>query len=361
MSNPRCAEAGDAAADCRRCAGNHGSGYSFLTRSRFQRDVGMAFVILSTGTITRSRLHTFRISTLLLSAGLVLLLTLAGALRVGYTYGRAAPAVAAAASAVPDASYTEFLERPEGRALIERIGTLSGRVIQLETEAQALAARIGLIQDIGRRTGRPGAAADSTGTSAAVPAGPSGGPFLPAPPDAEAPAAGAGSREPPGLRRLERELEQLDATLDLLASATMPLELAGMAFPSRLPVNAPRITSGFGLRMDPMTRRRARHTGIDFAAPRNSLIRAAGGGRVVFAGYRSAYGNTVEIDHGNGLSTRYAHASRLLVRRGEIVLPAQAIAAVGSTGRSTGPHVHFEVLRNGRPVEPRDFLHPTDT
>lgn len=323
----------------------------------------MAFVILSTGTITRSRLHTFRTSTLLLSAGLVLLLTLAGALRVGYSYGRAAPVVSAAASAVPDASYTEFLERPEGRALIERIGTLSGRVIQLETEAQALAARIGLIQDVGRRTGRPGApaASNSAGASAAVPAGPSGGPFVPAPPDADASAAGTGGREPPGLTRLERELEQLDATLDLLASATMPLELAGMAFPSRLPVKAPRITSGFGLRLDPMTRRRARHTGIDFAAPRNSLIRAAGGGRVVFAGYRSAYGNTVEIDHGNGLSTRYAHASRLLVRRGEIVLPAQAIAAVGSTGRSTGPHVHFEVLRNGRPVEPRDFLHPTDT
>ena len=75
-----------------------------------------------------------------------------------------------------------------------------------------------------------------------------------------------------------------------------------------------------------------------------------------FAGYRGAYGKTVEIDHGDGLATRYGHASRLYVHPGEIVLPGQRIAAVGSTGRSTGPHLHFEVLRNGTPVEPRLYL-----
>ena len=75
-----------------------------------------------------------------------------------------------------------------------------------------------------------------------------------------------------------------------------------------------------------------------------------------FAGYRRAYGNSVEIDHGDGLTTRYAHASQLLVRKGQVVLPEQPIATVGSTGRSTGPHLHFEVLRQGRPVEPLGYL-----
>ena len=83
---------------------------------------------------------------------------------------------------------------------------------------------------------------------------------------------------------------------------------------------------------------------------------ASAGGKVIFAGYRHAYGNTVEIDHGNGLATRYAHASKLNVRRGDLVLPGQAIATVGSTGRSTGPHLHFEVLRYGVAVEPRTYL-----
>ncbi len=323
----------------------------------------MAFIILSAGTISRSRLHTFRISTLLLIGGVVLLLTLAGALRLGYHYGRAEPAVAPVAIAPRELSFADFLERPEGRALIERIGALSGRVIQLETEAKALAARIGMVQEVEQRFGRPNLASPIRGATpvATSPAGPSGGPFVPAATDAREAFTDSAAGEPAALSRLERELEQLDATLELLASATMPRELAGMALPSRLPVDGRRITSGFGVRLDPITRRRARHTGIDIAAPRNTPIKAAGGGRVVFAGYRSAYGNTVEIDHGNGLSTRYAHALRLLVRRGEIVLPEQPIALVGSSGRSTGPHVHFEVLRNGKPVEPRDFLHRTDS
>jgi murein DD-endopeptidase MepM/ murein hydrolase activator NlpD len=127
------------------------------------------------------------------------------------------------------------------------------------------------------------------------------------------------------------------------------------------PVAGRRITSGFGVRVDPFTRRLARHNGIDIAAPRNTPITAAGAGRVTYAGYRSTHGNTVEINHGNGLTTRYSHAARVLVRRGEVVRAAQPIAVVGSTGRSTGPHLHFEVLRNGTPVEPTVFLPPIGT
>ena len=318
---------------------------------------GMAFVILSTGSITRSRLHTLRISTLLLGLGVALLLALAGGLGLGYQFGQAG-------SAGPDtpSSVAQYLERPESRALIERIGALSGRVIQLEAEARALTARIGIVQEVEQRIDRQNVPSRPTATrrDAAVetPAEPSGGPFVPVSAVAD-PAAGAYPENPADLEKLERALDEVSATLAMLASATAPRELASMAFPGRLPIAGRRITSGFGNRVDPFTRRRARHTGIDISAPRNTPINAAGGGRVTFAGYRSAYGNTVEIDHGNGLKTRYAHASRLLVRRGQIVLPEQPIAIVGSTGRSTGAHLHFEVLRNGTPVEPRNFLHNT--
>ena len=133
-------------------------------------------------------------------------------------------------------------------------------------------------------------------------------------------------------------------------------DLAGMAIPSRYPIAGARISSGFGNRRDPFTKRLARHTGVDLSAPRGTPILASAGGTVRYAGYRRAYGNTVEIDHGRGLVTRYAHASKVLVRAGQVVLPEQAIAMVGSTGRSTGPHLHFEVLRNGTYVEPMNYL-----
>jgi len=112
----------------------------------------------------------------------------------------------------------------------------------------------------------------------------------------------------------------------------------------------------FGNRDDPFTGRRAFHSGLDFAAEKGTAIHAAAGGTVVSAGFRSDYGWVVEIDHGNGLRTRYAHASRLLVKAGDVVAPGETIAAVGTTGRSTGPHLHFEVLRSGEATDPRRYL-----
>ena len=131
-----------------------------------------------------------------------------------------------------------------------------------------------------------------------------------------------------------------------------------MANPNRAPVfgNMPRISSGFGTRRDPFTGRLARHEGLDFPAPAGTPILASAGGRVVSAGSAGAYGNAVVIDHGNGLATLYGHASRIFVRPGDLVMPQQTIAAVGSTGRSTGAHLHFEVIRNGVRVEPGRVL-----
>jgi murein DD-endopeptidase MepM/ murein hydrolase activator NlpD len=116
------------------------------------------------------------------------------------------------------------------------------------------------------------------------------------------------------------------------------------------------MVSAFGNRDDPFSGRRAFHAGLDFAAAAGTPIHAAGGGTVSFAGFKAEFGQTVEIDHGNGLSTRYAHASVLKVKAGDIVVPGDAIAAVGSTGRSTGAHLHFEVLRHGEAVDPRRYL-----
>ncbi|MCG9884430.1 MAG: peptidoglycan DD-metalloendopeptidase family protein [Cyanobacteria bacterium] len=122
-----------------------------------------------------------------------------------------------------------------------------------------------------------------------------------------------------------------------------------------IPVVGP-LTSGFGWRVHPILGRGRFHNGLDFGAPHGSTIRAAHGGRVIVAGWFGGYGKTVVIDRGDGLSTLYGHASEIWVNDGDVVEAGQAIAAVGSTGLSTGPHLHFEVRRDGQPVDPSSFL-----
>lgn len=117
-----------------------------------------------------------------------------------------------------------------------------------------------------------------------------------------------------------------------------------------------RLSSGFGMRVHPILHRRKMHTGLDLGAPTGTPIKAAGGGRVVFAGWKNGYGKTIIIDHGGGLATLYAHCSQLLAANGEFVMEGQVIAKVGSTGFSTGPHVHFEVRKNGDPKDPMKYL-----
>ncbi len=122
-------------------------------------------------------------------------------------------------------------------------------------------------------------------------------------------------------------------------------------YPSDAPTSSP-----FGWRMHPVLRYRRFHAGLDFAASYGSTIRAADSGTVIFAGWYGGYGRAVIIDHGKGITTLYGHTSELLVSEGQAVQRGQAIAAVGSTGLSTGPHLHFEVRRNGTPVNPADYL-----
>lgn len=117
-----------------------------------------------------------------------------------------------------------------------------------------------------------------------------------------------------------------------------------------------KVTSGFGMRADPFDGKRREHDGIDVAAPLGASIHAARDGVVRFAGEAQGYGNLVIVDHGGGLESRYAHCAKLSVRIGQDVAGGEAIATVGSTGRSTGPHLHFEVRRDGTPEDPGDLV-----
>jgi len=119
---------------------------------------------------------------------------------------------------------------------------------------------------------------------------------------------------------------------------------------------ATKVSSGFGFRRDPFTRRGAMHRGLDFKGPTGADIYAAAKGRVSFVGRKSGYGKVVEVSHGNGLMTRYAHMSKTKARTGQPVAAGDVIGAIGSTGRSTGPHLHFEVRLNDRAINPRPFL-----
>ena len=146
---------------------------------------------------------------------------------------------------------------------------------------------------------------------------------------------------------LSLEIQGWKSTIDWLEGLPMALPVA----PGQL-----LLTSGFGLRADPLTQRRAMHTGLDFELPTGSPILAAGSGQVTEAGWDGQYGKTVVIQHLDGHSTRYAHANDLLVKQGDKVKRGELIAKSGNTGRSTGPHLHFEVLKDDKPVDPTQYL-----
>lgn len=159
-----------------------------------------------------------------------------------------------------------------------------------------------------------------------------------------------------GLDRLDARFAASGEQLSVLESLLFTRRLDQAATPSRMPIAQTWITSGFGGRADPFGGGAAFHKGIDFHASLGDPVMAVADGVVSYAGTRSGYGNVVEIDHGNGYVTRYAHNSRLLVKVGELVHRGDQVARAGSTGRSTGAHVHFEVWRDGRVVNPSRFL-----
>jgi murein DD-endopeptidase MepM/ murein hydrolase activator NlpD len=155
---------------------------------------------------------------------------------------------------------------------------------------------------------------------------------------------------------VRREVDERTDYLNVVESELVTSAARSALLPRNTPVVEGFIGSGFGMRTDPFTGEYTMHTGIDFAAPVGTPIFAAAGGVVGSAEQHPQFGNTVTIDHGNGLSTLYAHASRLIVKVGDIVRKGEQIALVGTTGRSTGPHLHFEVHVNGSAVNPAKYL-----
>lgn len=152
------------------------------------------------------------------------------------------------------------------------------------------------------------------------------------------------------------EIDPRFERLGLSLARMAVLERALQGIPQVVPASAEAITSGFGYRRDPINGRAAMHSGIDFKGPLGSPIYAAAAGRVSFAGWKAGYGQAVEISHGNGIVTRYAHLSRIYVKPGQPVAAGATIGGLGNTGRSTGPHLHFEVRVNDRAINPRPFL-----
>lgn len=228
-----------------------------------------------------------------------------------------------------------------------KLGQVQAQVMRLDSMGERLAALAGIKPQELKLQNTP--------TTLSTPANPStgkdgrGGPLVT-----------AITMTPEELQRaIETLALQVDAKNDALAlleSRMLDERIRKSLLPSTLPVNALWNASGFGWRIDPFTGQSALHEGIDFVAETGTPIRAAASGVVMTAEAHHSYGHMVEIDHGNDLSTRYAHASTVLVKEGAVVKRGQVIAMVGNTGRSTGPHLHFEVRIKGIAQNPNRFL-----
>jgi murein DD-endopeptidase MepM/ murein hydrolase activator NlpD len=230
-------------------------------------------------------------------------------------------------------------------AMAEKVGDLQAKLMRLEAVSERVASMAGLNPE------------DLSRIEAPV-KGASGGPLVTLHDGAATSSL--------TLEALGKQMGDLQSVSDrevdvftLIESRLFEKRLEALMVPSSPPVTGP-VGSGFGFRSDPFTHRTALHTGLDFPADEGTSIMAAAGGVVLSAGMHPQYGQLVELDHGNGLLTRYAHTSRMLVKQGDLVKRGQKIAEVGTTGRSTGPHLHFEVLVEGVQQNPAKFLASQD-
>jgi len=220
-------------------------------------------------------------------------------------------------------------------ALAVKVGELQARILRLDAFGERLGKAAGVKRDEFRFDEKPG----------------QGGP---------APAAGGRElslTEFNGmLAEISRVLDDRSDKLGVLDSLLMDDRLARKTLPTTMPVEGGYYSSNYGYRLDPITGRSTFHTGVDIIASPGTLVMAAAGGVVSTVAFLPEYGNIVDVDHDNGLTTRYAHLTRSLVKVGDVVMKGQKIALVGATGRVTGPHLHFEVRENGIPLNPNKFL-----
>lgn len=225
-------------------------------------------------------------------------------------------------------------------AMAQKVGEMQAKLVKLEAMGERVSSLAGMKGEELKPLQR--------GASSAAPGGGKGGPYVPV--------------TNPSLEQLQALVggldEATDVNLDLFTYVESRLQesrLTALMVPSAPPVNGP-VGSGFGFRQDPINGRSALHTGLDFPAEVGTPILAAAGGIVVTREWHPEYGHLLEIDHGNGLVTRYAHCSTIDVAVGALVKRGQLVAHVGTSGRSTGAHLHFEVLVGGVPQDPARFL-----
>jgi murein DD-endopeptidase MepM/ murein hydrolase activator NlpD len=228
---------------------------------------------------------------------------------------------------------SQLQERVDAMAM--RLGEVNAHVIRLDALGKRLTEMADIDNrefDFGREPPTGGPEADGEGVSAQIP-------------DLSQ-----------MLSTLEARVDLRDSQLAALENVILAKELRQQIHPEGRPVTGGFISSYFGEREDPFSGHEAYHKGVDFAGTTGSNVMAVAAGVVTWSGTRTGYGNLVEINHGDGFVTRYAHNERTLVTVGQTVKRGESVALMGSTGRSTGPHVHFEVLRNGRQVDPLSFI-----
>ncbi|MDB5797420.1 MAG: family metallopeptidase [Paucimonas sp.] len=262
----------------------------------------------------------------------------AGVVYFGWPYlARAGlPVVAQATAAPTDSAQRERNERENIAAMAVKVGEMQAQMMRLDALGERVSGLAGIKPETFNFRDKPGRGgiepAAATGDAMTL---------------AELGQA---------LDRIARQLEQRSDYLNVVETTLMRDKVEFKMLPTVQPVNISYNASGFGLRIDPINGRSAFHTGIDFPGPTGTPVVAAAGGVVVAAEYHPQYGNMLELDHGNDVVTRYAHASRLHVKLGDIVKRGQRVADIGSTGRSTGAHLHFEVLVKNVHQDPHKFL-----
>lgn len=219
-------------------------------------------------------------------------------------------------------------------ALAAKVGELQARILRLDAFGERLAKAAGIKREEFRFDEKPG----------------QGGPVVPLGPDLTVPQFQR------MLDDMSRLVDDRGEKLGVLDSFFMDDRLARKTVPTTMPVSGGYYSSNYGYRLDPITGHSEFHTGVDIVAGIGTKVMAAAGGVVSYSGTMPEYGNVVDVDHDNGLTSRYAHLSKRLVKAGDVVMKGQLIALVGNTGRTTGPHLHFEVREKGIPLNPNKFL-----
>ena len=314
-------------------------------------------VIITHGSMARTRVLQFRRWQLLLAALLLALVLMASSGAIyHFVFLKAAregwPVVSSLVKLIvrDEIAQRDRFMRDNLDAMAQKVGEMQAKLVKLEVMGERVSGLAGMKPEELKPLQRGGATAVGGGK---------GGPYVPFVPFLPV--------SHPSLEELQAVVGSLDESADLhtdlftyFESRLQESRLTALLVPSAPPVDGP-VGSGFGFRADPINGRAALHSGLDFPAETGTLITAAAGGLVVTNEWHPGYGNVLEIDHGNGLVTRYAHCASIEVSVGALVKRGQLVAKVGNTGRSTGAHLHFEVLVQGVPQDPARFLAAAQT